>query len=91
MGRDAGIIRWGYMAEKISTHTPAWGVTEVAAGLAGSSDISTHTPAWGVTRNGFPGAFIFLISTHTPAWGVTFVVIRIMRWIIFQLTRPRGA
>ena len=34
---------------KISTHTPAWGVTAFWITTATDNFISTHTPAWGVT------------------------------------------
>ena len=34
---------------KISTHTPAWGVTHPSAHQDEYRTISTHTPAWGVT------------------------------------------
>ena len=33
----------------ISTHTPAWGVTDLTDSVRALSVISTHTPAWGVT------------------------------------------
>ena len=34
---------------KISTHTPAWGVTNGLEVVRRKLGISTHTPAWGVT------------------------------------------
>ena len=34
---------------RISTHTPAWGVTALTAQIHTLRQISTHTPAWGVT------------------------------------------
>ena len=56
---------------KISTHTPAWGVTLIAIPLLHADNISTHTPAWGVTGLTAPKIPRGTISTHTPAWGVT--------------------
>ena len=49
MGRDA--YAWKLISEiaDISTHTPAWGVTEWADMVLFANYISTHTPAWGVT------------------------------------------
>ena len=35
---------------KISTHTPAWGVTAERKRKEQQENISTHTPAWGVTK-----------------------------------------
>ena len=58
-------------SEDISTHTPAWGVTEREYRVKGVGVISTHTPAWGVTVCRRCRLFFFFISTHTPAWGVT--------------------
>ena len=55
----------------ISTHTPAWGVTERHIAAGGLSFISTHTPAWGVTCAQIRISPNGKISTHTPAWGVT--------------------
>ena len=48
VGRD--LIDLEYTArENISTHTPAWGATDLTAFYAGMIFISTHTPAWGAT------------------------------------------
>ena len=60
---------------KISTHTPARGVTETVEKVLSALSISTHTPARGVTtRNSIPQISTFVISTHTPARGVTPVI-----------------
>ena len=48
VGRDAD--RAGTSTQHvISTHTPAWGVTQIIDSLIDYLLISTHTPAWGVT------------------------------------------
>ena len=52
MGRDVLLIVEITGEIRISTHTPAWGVTEVTAQCEPYRYISTHTPAWGVTRSG---------------------------------------
>ena len=39
--------------ERISTHTPAWGVTLYYWIVQQKWKISTHTPAWGVTQEIF--------------------------------------
>ena len=59
------------LEEKISTHTPAWGVTSTCEKYAEYAKISTHTPAWGVTGWAISDCSNYRISTHTPAWGVT--------------------
>ena len=40
---------------KISTHTPAWGVTTPPDIALAGIPISTHTPAWGVTPSACSG------------------------------------
>ena len=71
VGRDAE--RWiqRQKRRKISTHTPAWGVTSTDTASESTRRISTHTPAWGVTIQAFRKNARPIISTHTPAWGVT--------------------
>ena len=48
VGRDISSLDGGLMS-RISTHTPAWGVTDPVLIDNDLIDISTHTPAWGVT------------------------------------------
>ena len=48
VGRDEK-NRFLKCAISISTHTPAWGVTEQKVNKHNNLIISTHTPAWGVT------------------------------------------
>ena len=48
VGRDDITMIFSMMM-KISTHTPAWGVTVWQFGIGSHIIISTHTPAWGVT------------------------------------------
>ncbi len=74
VGRDFAGLASGN-THQISTHTPAWGVTNNTCKNAAVSGISTHTPAWGVTAKHLAGQFFdMIISTHTPAWGVTFSI-----------------
>ena len=49
VGRD-GAVGGELDSMRISTHTPAWGVTAVKGVYADNFGISTHTPAWGVTK-----------------------------------------
>ena len=56
---------------KISTHTPARGVTEDDEEVYQIHPISTHTPARGVTEKNTKSSAAGWISTHTPARGVT--------------------
>ena len=42
-------LSWNGKRGKISTHTPAWGVTPERLVPFAEIPISTHTPAWGVT------------------------------------------
>ena len=48
VGRDCHFIKQN-PGQRISTHTPAWGVTDSSITALMYASISTHTPAWGVT------------------------------------------
>ena len=72
VGRDVLKNVYQHTFDSISTHTPAWGVTELLPFLFYDIHISTHTPAWGVTPQKMPKIKTLPISTHTPAWGVTY-------------------
>ena len=70
-GSDNGGVSYSTML-KISTHTPARGVTVFNEVIDGKKTISTHTPARGVTYQvPMPLLLLLFISTHTPARGVT--------------------
>ena len=71
VGRDGSPQSPAASSAPISTHTPAWGVTESWQGGFARINISTHTPAWGVTNDQDDNNAELSISTHTPAWGVT--------------------
>ena len=72
----------------ISTHTPAWGVTDLNVSATDAGVISTHTPAWGVTSDGYKITLDLTISTHTPAWGVTFGYVRTIKYIWISTHTP---
>ena len=63
--------RWDISYFRISTHTPARGVTHFWKDDAQVASISTHTPARGVTVLEETINRMLTISTHTPARGVT--------------------
>ena len=50
-----------FIAQNISTHTPAWGVTALQYRMGAHTSISTHTPAWGVT---FPAVCLRRCDNH---------------------------
>ena len=71
MGRDLLPVTFLLLPEVISTHTPAWGATNLMLFYWQSGRISTHTPAWGATLKAVDKDNGEIISTHTPAWGAT--------------------
>ena len=56
-----------------------------------STQISTHTLTWSVTFLPLLYYLPLKISTHTLTWSVTQCVPRVAFFILFQLTRSRGA
>ena len=90
MGRDKA-RKYTDCKDVISTHTPSWGVTEMAAVNDRTIEISTHTPSWGVTGERLKALEDVVISTHTPSWGVTIIRAIFKSVGSFLLTRPRGA
>ena len=77
---------------KVSIHAPVWGATSVPAGKAsesicfnprarvGRDPVETLVPASGE-----------YVSIHAPVWGATFLLVRWLRGLLFQSTRPCGA
>ena len=53
--------------------------------------ISTHTLTWSVTADRGKITPEQYISTHTLTWSVTVVSMPLKIYVIFQLTRSRGA
>ena len=56
---------------KVSIHTPTWGVTKRRKSRQRDNHVSIHTPTWGVTLETVYTAGKYLVSIHTPTWGVT--------------------
>ena len=44
-----GGVRFGRISERVSIHTPTWGVTLYDVSSFVSFEVSIHTPTWGVT------------------------------------------
>ena len=63
----------------------------VTIGAIRTNPISTHTLTWSVTTPFLDFVGRFSISTHTLTWSVTQIDETKTRYILFQLTRSRGA
>ena len=74
--------------EKVSIHTPTWGVTTVQAEVTALRAVSIHTPTWGVTKPLNENLLIVFVSIHTPTWGVTFKIWREMRINFVSIHTP---
>ncbi len=52
VGRDFDVLEQVGL-ERVSIHTPMWGVTDSLVKLSLRSSVSIHTPTWGVTDGVF--------------------------------------
>jgi len=54
------------LEQKVSIHTPAWGVTNLDVDFYSANDVSIHTPAWGVTSLGYEFTFDGTFQSTRP-------------------------